>query len=142
MSETRSGGCVCGAVRFTVAGEPLRVTLCHCTWCQRRTGTAFGTEVVYAGAQVTLTGEPAQYRHHSDESGRWLDLEFCRNCGANLGFTLEGAPGLRTLPAGTFDDPSWIQPERVSFKHVFLRSRRPWSDLSPLVEQHERHFRG
>ena len=142
MEVEHTGGCVCGSTRFKTSGEPLRVTICHCTWCQRRTGTAFGTEVVYGSGQVRLTGqEIARYRHHSDESGRWLDVEFCGRCGSNLGFSLEAAPGLRTLPAGTFDDPSWIRAERYEFRHVFLRSRREWSELSPLVEIHERHFR-
>jgi hypothetical protein len=137
-----AGGCVCGAVRFTATGEPLRVTVCHCAWCQRRTGTAFGTEVVFESGQVVLSGGTiAQYRHRSDESGRWLDVAFCRTCGTNLGFTLEAAPGLCTLPAGAFDDPSWIDPEYGTFRHVFLRSRRPWSDLTPRVEQYEHHFR-
>jgi hypothetical protein len=49
--------------------------------------------------------------------------------------------GIRTLPAGAFDDPSWIRAEDTKFRHIFLRSRREWSDLTPLVEQHERHFR-
>lgn len=138
----RTGGCVCGAVRFRATGEPLRVTICHCTWCQRRTGTAFGTEVVFDSAQVEITGrEIARYRHVSDESGRWLDIEFCSRCGSNLGFTLEAAPGLRALPAGTFDDPSWIDPSRVKFRHVYVRSRRKWPDVSPLVETYEQHFR-
>jgi hypothetical protein len=123
-------------------GDPLRVTICHCKWCQRRTGTAFGTEVVFNDDQVEITGETiSRYRHTSDESGRWLDVEFCGACGSNLGFTLEAAPGLRTLPAGAFDDPDWIKPEGMLFRHVFLRSRRDWSELSPLVEQYERHFR-
>ncbi len=135
------GGCVCGNVRFVAAGEPLRVTICHCAWCQRRTGTAFGTEVVFESGQVTVSGEVARYRHVSDQSGRWLDIEFCPRCGTNLGFTLEAAPGLRTLPAGAFDDPSWIAAERQPFRHVFVRSRRAWSDLSPLVETYEQHFR-
>ena len=59
----------------------------------------------------------------------------------DLGFALEAAPDLRTLPAGAFDDPGWITPEHSPFRHVFLRSRRSWSDLTPLVEQYERHFR-
>lgn len=141
MEVQHTGGCVCGAVRFTATGEPLRVTICHCTWCQRRTGTAFGTEVVFEQGQVAFSGEAVgRYRHHSDESGRWLDVEFCRICGTSLGFTLEAAPGLRTLPAGAFDDPGWINVESTQIRHVFLRSRRAWSDLSPLVEQYERHF--
>jgi hypothetical protein len=138
----RTGGCVCGSIRFKATGEPLRVTLCHCTWCQRRTGTAFGTEVVFTTDQVELAGESlGRYRHNSDESGRWLDVVFCQRCGTNLGFTLEAVPGIRTLPAGAFDDPSWIRAEDQAFRHVFLRSRRAWSDLTPLVEQYERHFR-
>jgi hypothetical protein len=142
MEVQHPGRCVCGAVRFTATGAPLRVTICHCTWCQRRTGTAFGTEVVFESGQVRFTGDTAaQYRHHSNESGRWLDVAFCRTCGTNLGFTLEAAPELRTLPAGAFDDPSWIQPGQIQTRHVFLRSRRPWSDLTPAVEQHQRHFR-
>ncbi|MGH6930261.1 MAG: GFA family protein [Dongiaceae bacterium] len=142
MVVERTGGCVCGSIRFRTTGEPLRVTLCHCKWCQRRTGTAFGTEVVFDGDQIEIMGqEIARYRHISDESGRWLDVEFCRRCGSNLGFTLEAAPGLRTLPAGTFDDPDWIRAERYRFRHVYLRSRRDWSDLSASVETYDHHFR-
>jgi hypothetical protein len=138
----KTGGCVCGAARFKARGEPLRVTICHCKWCQRRTGTAFGTEVVFDSGQVEITGpDIGRYRHISDESGRWLEIEFCRRCGSNLGFTLEATPGLRTLPAGAFDDPDWIRAERLTIRHVFLRSRREWSDLSPLVETYEHHFR-
>jgi len=136
-----AGGCVCGAVRFE-AGEPLRVTICHCTWCQRRTGSAFGTEVVFEADKVAISGGTVtRYRHVSDESGRWLDVEFCGRCGTNLGFTLEMAPGIRTLPAGAFDDPVWIRADNLKTRHVFLRSRRDWSDLTPLVEQYEQHFR-
>lgn len=142
MDVAHTGGCVCGAIRFKTSGEPLRVTICHCTWCQRRTGTAFGTEVVFDGGQVEIAGQGiTRYRHTSDESGRWLEVEFCGRCGSNLGFTLEAAPGLRTLPAGAFDDPGWIRADRYKTRHVYLRSRREWSDLSPSVETYEQHFR-
>ena len=90
MTGETVGGCVCGAVRFKAIGEPSRVTICHCRWCQRRTGTAFGVEVVYSTDQVEFTkGETTRYRHVSDESGRWVDIEFCGRCGGNMGFTLE-----------------------------------------------------
>jgi nitronate monooxygenase len=86
----QTGGCICGSVRFATRSQPLRVTLCHCKWCQRRTGTAFGTEVVFESAQVEFSGEEiARYRHLSEESGRWLDTHFCRRCGVNLGLTLK-----------------------------------------------------
>jgi hypothetical protein len=128
MPVEHTGGCVCGSVRFRATGEPLRVTICHCMWCQRRTGTAFGTEVVFNRDQVEITGQDVtRYRHISDESGRWLDIE--------------AAPEVRTLPAGTFDDPAWIRPDRCKVRHVYLRSRREWSDLSPMVEAYDHHFR-
>lgn len=137
-----AGGCVCGAVRFLASGDPRRVTVCHCLWCQRRTGSAFGVEAVFGQAQVKFQGEPAaRYRHVSDESGRWLETEFCPRCGTNLGMTLEAVPGIRTLPAGAFDDPGWIAPERHEFRHVFVRSQRGWHDPSAAVGVYEQHFR-
>lgn len=142
MAEQHEGGCVCGGVRYVVHGEPERVTVCHCTWCQRRTGTAFGVEVVFRSENVALEGETLRsYRHVSDESGRWLEQAFCSRCGSNLGFTLEAVPGIRTIAAGTFDDPSWISRDRYLFRYVFLRSARNWSSVPDGVEQYEAHFR-
>src|SRR4030095_5429421 len=112
-----AGGCMCGAVRFKTTGEPSRVTIYHCTGCQRRTGTAFGTEGVFNSAQSELTGaELARYRLVSDESGRWLEVAFCRRCGTNLGFTLEAVPGVRTLPAGAVDDSTWLKAGRYTVR--------------------------
>jgi len=84
---------------------------------------------------------PASYRHTSDVSGRWLEIYFCPRCGSNLGFRLEAAPGVRTVPAGTFDDPSFLDATRMKFRHVFARTRRQWSDLTSDVEVYEMYFR-
>ncbi len=142
MKTERPGGCVCRAIRYITVGDPERVTLCRCTWCQRRTGTAFGTEVVFRKENVVLSGiEPSRYRHVSDESGRWLEGYFCPRCGTNLGLTLEAVPDIRTVPAGTYDDLAWLDPAKTAFRHVFVRTRRSWSELTPDVEVYERHFR-
>jgi len=142
MAERHEGGCVCGAVRYVAHGDPERVTVCHCTWCQRRTGSAFGVETVFNIEHVALAGDTLRrYRHISDESGRWLDQEFCSHCGTNIGFTLEAVPGIRTIAAGTFDDRSWITPEKYRFRYVYLRSAQGWSRLPEGVEQYEAHFR-
>jgi hypothetical protein len=141
MSETHEGGCVCGAVRYTTHGDPMRVTVCHCTWCQRRTGTAFAVEPVFNDEQVEIHGGPlTTYRHVSDVSGRWLDLEFCPTCGTNIGFTLEWRPGARLIDAGTFDDPSWIRSNKYQFRYIFLSSAQDWSEVPEGVEKYERHF--
>ena len=138
----RSGRCVCGAIRYLCTGDPERVTICHCLWCQRRTGTAFGTEVVFREENVAFSGDPlSAYRHTSDESGRWLEIYFCPRCGSNLGLTLQAVPGIRTLPAGTFDDPGFVNAKQTKIRHVFIRTRRAWSDLTSDVEVYEQHFR-
>lgn len=98
--------------------------------------------MVFAERNVSLPGiEPTKYRHVSDESGRWLDIYFCPRCGSNLGFSLEAVPGIRTVPAGTLDDPGLLDPRQTKFRHVFTRTRRTWSDLTSEVEAYERHFR-
>ncbi len=141
MAQRHEGGCVCGAVRYVAHGDPLRVTVCHCTWCQRRTGSAFGVEAVYPEDAVALAGAMQTYRHVSDESVRWLDQHFCARCGTNLGITLEAVPGIRTIAAGTFDDPSWLRRESCLFRYVYLRSARDWSAIPDGVERYEQHFR-
>jgi len=142
MAERHEGGCVCGAVRYVAHGDPERVTVCHCTWCQRRTGSAFGVEVVFRTAAVTVSGDTLRtWRHNSDESGRWLDQQFCSRCGTNIGIALEAVPGIRTIAAGTFDDPSWLSRERYLFHYVYLRSARDWSAIPDGVERYEAHFR-
>ena len=142
MAEQHAGGCVCGTVRYTAHGDPVRITICHCTWCQRRTGSAFAVETVFKAENVTLDGDTLRtYRHLSDESGRWLDQSFCSRCGTNIGITLEAVPGLRTIAGGTFDDPSWLDREKHSFRYVYLRSAQDWSGIPDGVERYEVHFR-
>ena len=142
MVERLTGGCVCGNVRYSTDGPPMRVTACHCTWCRRRTGTAFGAEAVFPADGVRLRGDPLRsYRHRSDLSGRWLEQDFCSACGANIGLRLEAVPTLRSLSIGSFDDLAWLASGEVTVRHVFARSRLGISLIPPDVETHERHFR-
>lgn len=142
MPDPKSGQCVCGTVYFTITGEPKRVTICHCKWCQRRTGSAFGVEVVFDSSQITINDEcVTRYRHISDESGRWLDQHFCGKCGTNIGFTLEAVPDIRTIAAGVFDDPSWLRADCYQRRHVFTRSAQDWAAIPNDVERYEEHFR-
>ncbi|WP_082011940.1 MULTISPECIES: GFA family protein [Rhizobium] len=93
-TKSWSGGCVCGSVRYTCVGDQQRVTVCHCLWCQRRTGSRSGVEALLQEGNIEFSGiEPARYRHLSDESGRWLDDYFCPRCGSNLGLTPQAVAG-------------------------------------------------
>ena len=142
MSVLQSGGCVCNKVRYSISGSPLRATICHCSWCQRRSGSAFGVELVFNREQVVFESDSVSvYRHHSDLSGRWLDQHFCNTCGSNIGLTLEAVPSIQSISAGSLDDQNWSELTRLERRHVFVRSARQWSVIPSDVEQYEEHFR-
>ena len=141
VADIHEGGCVCGALRYRAGGAPLRVTVCHCTWCQRRTGSAFGVSAVFEATRVELHGPARLYRHQSDESARWLELHFCSTCGTHVGFTLEWVPGIFALNAGSFDEPRWLDPGVQDFRYVYLRSAQCWSTVPEGVQRYETHFR-
>lgn len=124
MSDIHEGGCLCGAVRYRTVGEPLLATVCHCKFCQRRTGSAFSEPVFFKTEQIEFSGGAlSSYEHRSDESGRWLRLEFCARCGTTLAWTAERRPGARGINGGTFDDPDWVQIRR---RHIWTRSAQSW----------------
>ena len=131
----QEGGCKCGALRFRVAGEPMRVIACHCTTCKRRTGAAYGVGVYVGDEQVTFNaGERATHEFRSDESGRWLRNEFCTRCGTTVSWTLELRPGLRGMAAGCFDDPDWFDVDA----HIWTRSARKDMQYPPGIPTYER----
>lgn len=126
MEERHEGGCLCGEIRYRVTGRPVRTSVCHCLYCQRRTGSAFAVLPFFREEQVeVLRGAPATWRHVSDESGRWLDSSFCPRCGTGLLIRVERAPGLMGVEGGSFDDPGWFGIDR----HIWTRSKRDWVAL-------------
>ena len=121
MLESRDGGCVCGAVRFRALGEPLRAHACHCTFCQRRTGSAFAEVAYVLDSSIEVTGGPmTRYTHRSDASGRWLRMEFCPTCGTCVTIALERRPGELGIHIGTLDDPDSIKLRR----HIWTTSKQ------------------
>ena len=135
MSEVHEGGCLCRASRYHVMGDPLRVSVCHCTFCQRRTGSACGIGVFFAEENVELTGDAlTTYEHTSDESNLRIRLNFCPRCGTAVTATLERFPDGRVIFGGTFDDPNWFKIER----HIWTRSVQHWMVFPDDVERFEK----
>ena len=123
MSVIHEGGCLCGDVRYKTSGDPLRVTVCHCTFCQRFTGTAFLVEPIFRKEDVVFTGQaPKSFDHRSDGSQKRVTLHFCGKCGTTLNLSFERFPGFLGFCAGTFDDPNWFDRGPEKCRHIYTRS--------------------
>ena len=106
MGAVHQGGCLCGATRYEASADPLRVTICHCTFCQRFTGSAFLVEPIFRKSDIAFSGAALKtYDHRSDSSHKRVTLNFCGTCGTTLYLDLERFPDILGLCGGTFDDP-------------------------------------
>ncbi|SFR65089.1 GFA family protein [Litoreibacter janthinus] len=115
------GGCLCGALRYGVTAAPSRVTICHCKFCQRATGSAYLVEPVFSGDEFSmLKGTPKTYTHISEGSGKSVHVHFCDACGTTLYLSFERFAGAVGVYAGTFDDPNWFDLTPENSKHIFL----------------------
>jgi hypothetical protein len=117
--EVHEGGCLCAAVRYEVTGQPVRTMVCHCTFCQRFTGSSFYAESIFLQEQVHLSGAPMHvYEHRSDGSGKVVYLHFCPRCSTTVSLTFERSPQVRAISRGTFDNPDWTEVQA----HIYTRS--------------------
>lgn len=118
---TKNGRCLCGSVCYAVSTEPIRVTFCHCRFCQRGTGGAYLVEPIFDKDAFTVTaGKPRIYDHLSEGSGKVIHIHFCENCGTKLFMTFERFPDIAGVFGGTFDDPNWFERSPENAKHIFL----------------------
>jgi hypothetical protein len=117
-----TGGCPCAAVRFAVSAMPLLIFACHCTECQRWSGSAFGLSMPVKRESVSLTrGEPKAW-HHVGASGFASKYWFCAECGGRILAERSDRSDVVTLRAGTLDDTSWVRP----IAHINLESAQAW----------------
>ncbi len=112
----RSASCRCGQLRAECDGEPVRVSVCHCLACQRRSGSAFAAQARWPNAQVTLIGDRSHWDRIAD-SGNIIHYLFCPRCGSTVAYTIEGWPGVTAIPIGCFADPDFPAPEFSVYEH-------------------------
>jgi hypothetical protein len=136
MSEaTRTGGCQCGRVRYRIVGEPKAVTACHCTECQRQSGSAFGMSAIVEREQLTLEAGDLRSFSRVGDSGLSVESFFCGECGTRIYHRLERMPGTLNVKAGTLDDTRSLSPA----VHVWLASKQAWVLLPEGVPRFERN---
>ena len=129
LVSTRHAACSCEQLRLTVEGEPVRVSICHCLACQRRTGSVFGVQARFDAEQVTIEGRSRQYIRVSDD-GEKCAFHFCPDCGATVFYAPETSPGIVAVPVGAFADPSFPAPTRS----VWEERRHSWLRLPDDIE--------
>ncbi|HEY9100873.1 GFA family protein [Chitinimonas sp.] len=105
----RLAACSCGQLTAQVAGAPLRVSICHCLACQRRTGSVFGQQARFYRKDVTIAGSSTVYVRVGDEGSR-IKFHFCPTCGATVYYEPEGMEEFVAIPVGAFADPSFPPP--------------------------------
>lgn len=128
MSD-RLAGCSCGKLVARTRGEPVRVSVCHCLACQKRTGSAFGAQARFPADCVEVRGQEREYVRTS-ESGHAARFRFCPDCGTTVCYQLDAVPGFISIPLGTFADPDFPAP-RIS---TYETHRHAWLRLADDIE--------
>lgn len=124
MTE-HSGSCSCRAVTYRLTSPPMFVHCCHCTDCQRQTGSAFVLNALIEADRVpTIQGNTRGYLQPTD-SGRPHVIHRCADCGTALWSNYGGRDAVRFVRVGTLDEP-WRLPPDV---HIYTRSKQPWVKL-------------
>ncbi|MBK7861599.1 MAG: GFA family protein [Archangiaceae bacterium] len=126
---TLEGGCACGAVRYRLKRAPMRVHCCHCTRCQRHTGSAFVLNAIIEGDELELLQGSPSPTEVASESGRPHDIYRCPRCLTAVWSDYGRRPNYRFVRVGTLDTPAALPPD----VHIFVRSKLPWVQLPPGV---------
>lgn len=122
---TRRAECSCGQLSATCVGEPVRISVCHCLDCKRRTGSAFSFNVRFAEEGVSIQGRSAQFTRIGEAGGR-VTYSFCPDCGTTVHYRIDVQPGVIAIPVGAFADPSFPPP----FQSFYHDSRRcEWVEI-------------
>lgn len=132
MTSPITGGCLCGAIRYTVSVPISELRACHCTHCQKTSGTGGSVNAAVPRASFTLTqGTPKRYTDTA-QSGRKLFRHFCADCGSPIYSFREATPEMIVVRAGTLDESTGM---RIS-TNIWTASARPWDYIDPASERH------
>jgi hypothetical protein len=122
MIDVFEGGCLCGKIRYRIAGTPEQPNVCHCSICRRASGAPFVAWATFRSDEIEwLCGEPRRYASSSK-----AERTFCGDCGTALSFRLNAEPNYTDVTLGSLDSPERIQPAH----HIFTTTRLPWIHLA------------
>ncbi len=128
MSESFEGACTCGFVRYRLASRPMFVHCCHCTWCQRETGTAFALNAMIESERVDLLSGKPEVVDTPSGSGKGQKISRCPRCRIALWSNYAGAgDAVRFVRVGTLMEPGRLPPDI----HIFTSTKQPWVVIPP-----------
>jgi hypothetical protein len=133
MPAPYTGRCFCRAARYRVAEEPLVVYACHCTDCQKRSGSAFGLSMWVRVSAIAVTGGEVRADAPLGADGRPRPGKVCPLCSIRLWSEPPHRPGLAVVRPGTLDDTSWLKPQA----HLWTRSAQRWFAFPKGVPRYE-----
>jgi hypothetical protein len=125
---TVSGGCLCGAVRYTIDADPLAARTCWCRLCQYLGGGTATVNVCFPAEAVSLTGELRHYDSVAD-SGNAMRRGFCPKCGTPVTSAALARPHLLFFRAGTLDDPDLLGPQAT----IWTSAAPEWACISDAI---------
>lgn len=128
MEHAFSGGCACGAIRYTGKQPPLAMINCHCTDCQLASGAPFASGIVVMTPDLAVTGTPKTYDVRAGGGGR-SSRSFCADCGTPLFTTSEANAQFTSIRFPTLDDISDFKP----MLDIFTASAQPWVCLDQTI---------
>jgi hypothetical protein len=127
----QAGGCHCGAVRYSLTAPPLMIYNCHCSNCQKITGSAFTVAATVAEAALSFTkGAPKRVEWKADSGNIRFGL-FCGDCGSRIANGQAPSIGMLSLRAGTLDDTSWVEP----VGDIWTKSAQGWVTFGALTAE-------
>ena len=121
---TRNAICSCGQLRLTCAGEPVRISICHCLTCQQRTGSVFGTQARFHHDNVAIDGNSTAFTRVGD-SGGTVTFHFCPTCRSTVYWQLASAPDVIAASVDNFADPRFPKPRHS----VYGERRHSWVNI-------------
>ncbi len=127
-TDTFEGGCTCRQVRYRMTSKPLFVHCCHCSWCQRETGSSFALNAMIEADRVELTAGAPEMVDTPSASGKGQKIWRCPTCRIAVWSNYGGAgEAVRFVRVGTFDEPGRLPPDI----HIFTSSKQPWVVIPP-----------
>jgi hypothetical protein len=133
MSREITGGCLCGAVRYTISDEITSLRACHCLNCQKSSGTGGTVNAVVKNEAFRITkGTPKRYDDAATKSGRTLSRHFCGDCGSPIYSRRNPDAGFVVVRAGTIDDSSGMK----ITGHIWTSTARSWAYIDRSTECH------